>query len=189
MSETLPAVRACCSGGCARSWRSRWSRRIVLTGSSAGSPATWWRRFAPSMCCAPTASSNSRDRRPQPRGRASHATEDGQGLVGTIAASAQPLNLSDAQSHPAFRTGRKRAKKSTIPSSACRSCSDRALARRSRRAEQGEPQLSRGRAGGARDRRHGACGDGGAPAGSRSHQARPRTRPDASGHRRRRYLY
>ncbi|MBB4195808.1 phosphotransferase system enzyme I (PtsP) [Rhizobium aethiopicum] len=27
----------------------------------------------------------------------------GQGLVGTIAASAQPLNLSDAQSHPAFR--------------------------------------------------------------------------------------
>ena len=27
----------------------------------------------------------------------------GQGLVGTIAASAQPLNLSDAQAHPAFR--------------------------------------------------------------------------------------
>ena len=26
----------------------------------------------------------------------------GQGLVGTIAASARPLNLSDAQSHPAF---------------------------------------------------------------------------------------
>ena len=27
----------------------------------------------------------------------------GQGLVGTIAASARPLNLSDAQSHPAYR--------------------------------------------------------------------------------------
>jgi hypothetical protein len=46
----------------------------------------------------------------------------GEGLVGTIAKDALPLNLSDAQSHPASSTCRRPAKRSTRRSSACRFC-------------------------------------------------------------------
>ena len=43
-----------------------------------------------------------RDGRPEPRGRPPHHHARGRGLVGLIASTAEPLSLSDAQSHPAF---------------------------------------------------------------------------------------
>ncbi len=58
----------------------------------------------------------------------------GQGLVGTIAASAQGLNLSDAQSHPAFAYLQKTAKRFTIRSSRA-DPEGRAHTRRSGRAD------------------------------------------------------
>ncbi len=45
-----------------------------------------------------------------------------EGLVGLIAKTAEPLALSDAQSHPAFSYRPETGKRSITPSSACRSC-------------------------------------------------------------------
>ena len=85
------------------SWRSRWSRRSGSTASSGRSRRTWSPRCARSTCCAPTACSNSTPPRASTR-TAVHLAQLrlGQGLVGTIAAAPRSLNLSDAQSHPAF---------------------------------------------------------------------------------------
>ena len=52
------AVRACCSGSCAKPWRSRWLRRIASTRSSTSSPTTCTRTSARSTCCATTARSS-----------------------------------------------------------------------------------------------------------------------------------
>jgi len=45
-----------------------------------------------------------------------------EGLVGLVASEANPINLSDAQNHPASRSGQRQAKKSTTHSWACRCC-------------------------------------------------------------------
>jgi hypothetical protein len=75
----------------------------------------------------------------------------GQGLVGTIAASARPLNLSDAQEHPAFaylpETGEEIYQ--LLPRRA--GAAGRAHAGRSRRAEQDHAPLPRRRGRGARN--------------------------------------
>jgi phosphotransferase system enzyme I (PtsP) len=75
----------------------------------------------------------------------------GQGLVGTIAASARSLNLSDAQSHPAFdlSAGNRRRGLQLLPRRA--DPAGRPHAGRSRRPEQGAPEVWRGRGRGARN--------------------------------------
>ncbi len=87
----------------------------------------------------------------------------GQGLVGTIAASADPLNLSDAQSHPAFAYLPETGEEIYNVLSRRAGPARRAHAGRAGRAEQGAADLSRRRGRGAgnhgdgagRDDRHG----------------------------------
>ena len=93
----------CCCGGSARSWRSPSPRRRASTASSSSSPRTWWRRSARSTSCAPDGAMELFATEGLNR-EAVHLTtmEPGEGLVGLIASSAEPLALSDAQHHPAF---------------------------------------------------------------------------------------
>ena len=99
----------------------------------------------------------------KPRGRPQHPSEAGEGLVGLVASPAEPLqSLRRARTIPHSPTGRKRARRSIIPSSACRSCAAATGVRRAHGAEPHAAPLHRRRGRGAADRRHGA-GRGGRP--------------------------
>ena len=84
----------------------------------------------------------------------------GEGLVGLIAATAEPLALSDAQNHPGLllQAGDRRGDLSVLPR-ACRCCAAGDDARRSGGAEPRAPDLLRGRDRGAADDRDGARRD------------------------------
>jgi hypothetical protein len=79
----------------------------------------------------------------------------GQGLVGTIAASARALNLSDAQKHPAFAYLPETGEEIYTPSSACRCCAPAARLAFSSCRTRPCAKLSRRRDRGAGNDRHG----------------------------------
>ena len=88
---------------CAVSWPAPAPRRSGSTRSSGRSPPRWSPRSARPMSCAPARCSSCSP--PKGCGReAVHRTRlrVGEGLVGAIAATARPLALADAQSHPDF---------------------------------------------------------------------------------------